>query len=705
MTAVDTASNDAQARVETHPRLIELVRIAATLAHAEAEIVTLQNGWALVVSSLEGSPRRRPLTRTEREILSTQRSHTISVDGMSFAVCEEDGFIVAVLSIHGHPPTGAIGSLRGVARLVSELFQEAELTRGGLWEALVHGPLDVIMVPSEREIEQGLMLAVLDQLHDGIVTIDRIGSPTLVNQAARLMHGITGDQLAPTLSIDDLLVLSSDGRPVDRDSHPMTRASRGESFAGESMSLLREGLVRHVQVSGQPVLGPDGVQLGAVIGYRDVTSALHAQRELVERALQDQLTGLPNRRHLHEHFLAVRNRQFDRFVGVCFIDLDGFKLVNDTFGHRVGDTLVRDVAARLSAETDEDVFLARVGGDEFVAVLSHVSDESVALALAERFRKSLRRPFAVPGTDVTLSASIGLALQDMASFDEDVLLRRADIALYAAKARGRNRIELFNDDLAIAAQHEQRQHEILRNTLDRSGLVMHFQPLVDCHTDEIVGFEALARCRLSDGTLVGPSSFLDAAISSRLICELDRKAFALSCQAVSALRHRRPDRPIVMSCNFAALSIVQSNFVRDVLDTVERHGIQAADICIEITESTAFEAGDVAITALQELRGLGFLLALDDFGTGYSSLAHLRDLPLASVKVDRSFITRLGRGTSERVITEAVVNLAATLDLSVVAEGVETQEQLHQVRELGFRIVQGDYYSPALPLSEAMELL
>jgi diguanylate cyclase (GGDEF)-like protein/PAS domain S-box-containing protein len=807
MTAVETVLHDARSRVSTHPRLIELVRIAATLAQAPAEIVLLHDQRALVVATLGRTILQpRPLSASEREVFTTSASHAVTAEGVSFAVRERAGTMVGALSVHGQPEPRTVDALHGVARLIAELFQQDVVTSSGMWEALIEGQRDAIVVvdsdfrilfanravgnqfgrtpmelvgtnaidllhpddleaafeamvrlaggrevyrlfvrvlhaegeyhrfeitgndlsddprvggivmslrgderdlelEAELEGERSMLRAVLDQLHDGIVTTDRFGAPTLVNQAARRMHGLTSDRPARLLSLDDLFVLSASGSPVDHQNHPVARVCRGETLMSESMSLLSEGQIRHVQVSGQPVVGAGGVQLGSVVGYHDVTNALQAQRELIERALHDQLTGLPNRRHLHEYFTSLRDKQTEGLLGVCFIDLDGFKLVNDTHGHRVGDMVVRDAAARLSGVLQNDCFLARVGGDEFVAVLSNVTKTEDAMAAAETIRSALRLPFLVAESELLLSASVGLALHDIVTFDEDVLLRQADIALYAAKACGRNRVELFTEALAVAAEHEQRQHEMLRNTLDRDGLVMYFQPLIDCHTEEVVGFEALARCRLSDGTLVGPSTFLDAAISSGLICELDRKAFDLSCQAVAALRQVRPDRHILMSCNFAALTIVQSNFVRDVLETVARHGIEPTDICVEITESTAFEAGDAAINALRELHELGFQLALDDFGTGYSSLAHLRDLPLASVKVDRSFTTHLGHGTSERAITQAVVHLASSLDLSLVAEGVETSEQLRQAREMGFRIIQGYYYSPARPLFEAMELL
>ena len=808
MTAIDF-SLGSRSRLAAHPRLMELVRIAGTLAKAPAEVVVMHDNRASVVASLTRSILQpRPFTGVERELITAAgTSHVATPEGATFAVRDRSGALVGALTLTSEIAPGSVDALHGVARLISELVDEQAQPSDVLSpDTILDGLRDAVLVidsdfrvlfanravgnqfgrtpielvgtsgidlvhPDDLEVafealsrlaggrevyradlrivhasgdiyrvevtgndyshdpriggmvlsfrsddrdhelaeelghERGLLSALLDQLHDGIVATDRFGVPTLVNQAARLMHGVATDQPARDLTLESFLVLDADGTALHIDAHPVARVVRGERLIDEHMSVVSEGRVRHVRVSGQPVVGTSGAQLGAVVGYHDVTEMLVAERELCDRALHDQLTGLPNRRQLHDHLVWLSERQHDGLVGVCFIDLDGFKLVNDTFGHRSGDAVVRDTARRLLAELAGEHFLARLGGDEFIAVLSGLVHPAEASAVAERIRAVMRAPFVIGETQIALTTSVGLALSEVGvtgEIDEDTLLRQADIALYAAKARGRNRVELFDDHLAQAAEEEQRQHEMLRNALERGGLVMHFQPIIDSDNSDTVGFEALARCRLADGALVGPDSFLDAANSSGLVWELDRKAFELSCQAAATLRRVRPDRTLLMSCNFSALSIVQSAFVREITDTVARHGMSPSDFCIEITESTAFEAGDLAMTALRELHSLGFVLALDDFGTGYSSLAHLRDLPLATVKVDRSFVSRLERGTTERAITEAVVHLARTLDLSVVAEGVETIEQLRQVRELGFRFIQGFYYSPARPLSEVL---
>ena len=571
---------------------------------------------------------------------------------------------------------------------------------GGIVLCVRSGDRDLELA-DELDHERSLLAAVLDQLHDGIVATDRFGAVTLVNQAARKVHGLTS--AADDLALDALRLLDADGNPLDGVDHPITRVCAGETIVAEPVSVVREGEVRHVRVSGRPIVGALGAALGGVVSYHDVTDAVQVERELRARTLHDQLTGLPNRRQLHERLVALAGDDPDGMVGVCFIDLDGFKLVNDTLGHRAGDEAVREAARRLSRRLRRGQFLARLGGDEFVAVVAGVRSPAEALAVAERLRRAMRAPIDIGTASVTLTASIGLAYSSVAALDEDALLRDADIALYAAKARGRNRVEMFDEQLAAATECSQRQHEMLRNALDRDGLVMHFQPLVDCDAGTIVGYEALARCRLPNGTLVPPSGFLDAAVSSGLVCELDRKAFDQSCAAAAVLQRVRPSPPFVMSCNFSALSVAQAAFVDEVLGTIGRHGLDPGSICVEITESTAFDAGNVAIDALRLLRDRGVHLALDDFGTGYSSLAHLRDLPLATVKVDRSFVARLEGGRTERAIIEAIVRLAETLDLAVVAEGVETADQLARVRELGFRIVQGHYFSPARPLAEVID--
>ena len=278
----------------------------------------------------------------------------------------------------------------------------------------------------------------------------------------------------------------------------------------------------------------------------------------------------------------------------------------------------------------------------------------------------------------------------------------ADIALLAAKERGRNRTEVFDDELARTTRLEEQQRAILRHALANDRVMMHFQPLIGAHDGATFGYEALVRLRTESGEVLGPAAFLDAAETSGQMWELDTLAFDLSCKAAAALANAVPDAPPVIACNFSGISLAQSTLVDMVESTTAAYGVAPSQICIEVTESAAFDAGPAAVDLLRDLHDRGYQLALDDFGTGYSSLAHLRDLPIKSVKVDKSFIRELTNGGSERAIAEAVVTLAHDLGLSVVAEGVETPDQLELARELGFSLIQGWHYAPALPLSSIL---
>jgi diguanylate cyclase (GGDEF)-like protein/PAS domain S-box-containing protein len=561
-------------------------------------------------------------------------------------------------------------------------------------------------VEQDLERHRRLMAAVLDQLHEGVVATDLFGVPTIVNQAARRMYELGPTVMPAAEDLERTTLLDADGIPLVAGSIPFARVRRGETLRSEHLSLFgSDGSLRHVEVSGQPVRNADGEMLGTVVGYRDVTDARRAERELRERSLHDQLTGLPNRRQLHEVLASLADEMRRGSVGVCFVDLDGFKLVNDTLGHRAGDGVLREAAGRLRGCLDPMALLARLGGDEFVALVALDDSETPLLDAAEAMRRALDEPFQVGDTTVTVTASIGVAVIALDDLDEDELLRQADLALYAAKAGGRNRIVVFDEALGNDVELQQRQQEMVRAAIEGNGLVVHFQPLVDVERATIVGFEALARCRRDDGELVGPAGFLDVATQTGLVCDLDRLAFEQSCRAMVLLKAAADGGSLVMNCNVSALSIGRTTFVDDILATIASHGLATSDICIEITESTAFDAGPAAIETLRRLSDAGVGLALDDFGTGYSSLAHLRDLPLASVKVDRSFISRLEEHGSERAITDAIVRLAATLRLDVVAEGVETLSQLEHVRLLGFPVVQGFHYAPPCALDTALELL
>ena len=558
----------------------------------------------------------------------------------------------------------------------------------------------------ELERERSLLAAVLDQLHEGVVATDLTGIPTVVNQAAKALHRLPRDARVSDISLAQIALWDAEHSPVAPADHPVSRVLSGEHIAGQPYSIYAEdGTVRHVVISGRPVVNAQGEQVASALAYHDATQARATEGHLRDRALQDPLTGLANRQQLTERLSRLCDATTPMLIGICFIDLDGFKRVNDTLGHAVGDEVLRTVARRLLAELRPSDLLARLGGDEFVAVLTDTPDTCASAAIAERLRAAINKPFVIDGTAVTISASVGVAMEMSSDLQQDRLLRHADLALYSAKAGGKDRVEFFGDHLADAAEGQHRQVQFLRDTLDRNQLVMHFQPTVHIATGAVLSVESLARCRRNDGTLVDPSYFLPAAITSGLISALDRHAFDLSCQAAVALQARFPDRLVPIACNFGSLTVSEPRFADDVHATLSRYGLTPDRICIEITEHTAFALSERSNEALCQLATAGVHLVLDDFGTGYNSLTNLRDLPFAAIKVDPSLSSGPERNLSDKVIAEAVVRLADSLTLTVIAEGVESLAQLERAQALGFQVAQGFHYSRPLPLDRLLSLL
>lgn len=572
---------------------------------------------------------------------------------------------------------------------------------GGIILSLRDGNYDREVTDTLNRNER-LSKAIVEQLHDGIIATDALGSLLVVNDSARRILGLDANVPAATFKLDEMKFLDTLGHLAQGPLHPIRQVLSGRQFDGTEMATISDSVYRNLVVAGRPVLGSDGETIGTVIGLHDVTDARRTEREFRLRSLHDQLTGLPNRRKMEEQLATYLNRDPDLLVTACLIDLDNFKLINDTHGHRVGDEVLRAATKKVQSGREITDLVVRLGGDEFVVLFDSKTAEE-ALRTANQIMVELRHPVTIEGMTFPLTASVGVAQVRASNIASGDLLRHADLALYSAKAQGRNRAELFTSKLANAAKVADSQRETLRRALDENALEMYFQPLVDSTTNRLLGFESLARCRSRNGSLISPGGFVDAASGSGLIWELDSKAFDLSCKAAAAIA--LVEGGLGVACNFSGLSIVQPDFVSTVEETLSRYNIDPASMCIEITESAAFEAGPAALDALRALHERGMKLALDDFGTGYSSLSHIRDLPLSVVKVDRSFVGRLEPGSAEHAISKAIVALAADLDLTVVAEGVETQAQLDIARQMGFNVIQGWFYSPAKSLRDILAML
>lgn len=441
-----------------------------------------------------------------------------------------------------------------------------------------------------------------------------------------------------------------------------------------------------------PDYPPDGL---VVVALDDITAFRKAEQALAHRASHDPLTGLPNRAVLMSHLARVVARLGRRpgTVAVMFVDLDGFKNINDSFGHRLGDEVLKEVARRVSLAVRRYDVVTRMGGDEFVVVCDALETTSESASVAERIRAALDDPFEIHGRTHAMSGSVGVAqTSDPATTPED-LLRRADLAMYLAKERGRNRVEFFAADLEERVRGRVRMVEALRLALDDGRVLIHTQPVFSLTDSNVAGYEAFARLRTVDGSLLTPNDFLDAAEQSGLVVRLDNRVIDLSLQWLPGKRESGGEagatgRPWV-SVNVSSRLLASPRFGDVLRRRVEAHGLQPGDLVVEIGEASVVRAVGPAILTLRRLRTAGFRVALDNFGTGLSSLSALRELPVDFVKVDRSFVSGLGVSAADESIVAAVIRVAHDLGRCVVAQGVETPLQADFLREHACDLGQG----------------
>lgn len=472
--------------------------------------------------------------------------------------------------------------------------------------------------------------------------------------------------------------------------------ARRESVRSVLRNVRKNGELFWNELRIDPVMSAEGDVTHFVGVINDVTEARHYERRLHHLAHHDPLTGLANRTLLQERLKqAIEFAERNKMVGaLAFMDLDNFKHINDNLGHEVGDVVLRETAARLRANMREEDTVARVGGDEFVLVINDQGSPEQVADLVERIRRSVSAPVAAGGTEVVPGTSIGVALFPRDGATADKVMRAADAAMYHAKAMGKNNCQFYSAELNRLVH----QHLLLEASLGRAignhEMVLGYQPKVDLRSGRMVGAEALVRWNHPERGLIGPDSFIPVAEQTGLIVPLGEWVIDEACGALRSLRGLGVE-DFVISVNLSLRQLRQRQFVKRLEDSLRRHDVPPECLELEVTESLLMDRPDEAREALGQLKALGVRLSIDDFGTGYSSLSQLQAFPVDHIKIDRSF---LGAGVDDGhgVITRAIIALGHSLKLKVIAEGVETHEQVEFLRTHDCDEMQGYYFSPAL---------
>jgi diguanylate cyclase (GGDEF)-like protein/PAS domain S-box-containing protein len=503
------------------------------------------------------------------------------------------------------------------------------------------------------------------------------------------------------------------------------RQVAGRPYATTVLELTirhQDGRRRQAEMTITNLLGDPSVA-GLVLNTRDISERKELQDQLVHEAYHDALTQLANRALFRERVAeALRRRGDDEDVTVLFLDLDGFKEVNDSLGHLAGDQLLVQVADRLRASVRDGDVVARFGGDEFAVLIESPVDVEEAESVARRIVEVLEEPFASETRNIHVQASIGLAaysgigetrveIVDDIGADQDradgaeQLMRNADLAMYKAKSAGGGSFASYDPQMLAGLVARLELEADLRVALERGQLKLHYQPTVDLATSEVIGFEALARWYHPERGLIAPADFIPIAEATGLIIPLGRWVLEEACRQAVEWSQGEHGRPIKMAVNVSVRQFDRADLVDVVRQILGETGMPAQQLCLEMTESVLMTDTDGNLEQLVRLKELGVTLAIDDFGTGYSSLAYLRRFPVDTLKIDRSFVERLGALTDDTALADTIVQLGKSLGMATVAEGIEEFGQLAALREMGCHFAQGYYFSRPVPAAEAGRLL
>ncbi|HEY4837348.1 MAG TPA: EAL domain-containing protein [Candidatus Acidoferrales bacterium] len=556
-------------------------------------------------------------------------------------------------------------------------------------------------------VEKERAQVTLNCIGDGVVCTDIAGSITFVNLVAESMTGWTLQEACGQPMGDVFKIIDATTREVI--ANPMELAvglDRTVHLPANCILIRRDGFETPIEDSVAPIHDREGQATGAVIVFRDVSIARAMALQMAHSAQHDFLTGLPNRMLLNDrvtHAISLAPRHMKK-VAVLFLDLDGFKHINDSLGHPIGDKLLQSVTARLIECVRGSDTVSRQGGDEFVVLLSEIEQAEDAAISARRMLHSVAEPHSINKHDLHITTSIGVSVYPDDGLDAETLIKNADTAMYQAKENGRQSYQFFKSGMNVRAVERQSIEESLRRAVERQEFTLHYQPKINLCTGDITGAEALIRWTHPVRGLVPPSQFIPIAEDCGMILPIGIWVLREACkQAREWMDAGLPIRTIAV--NISAMQFRNDHFLSDVFTILSETGLDPKCLELELTESVLIKRAETASSVLQTLRSKGIQIAVDDFGTGYSSLSYLTKFPIDALKIDQSFVRQISSVPVDTTIVTTVISMGRSLKLRVVAEGVETQNELEFLQSHNCEEAQGYYFSRPVPAPKFARLL
>jgi diguanylate cyclase (GGDEF)-like protein/PAS domain S-box-containing protein len=556
-------------------------------------------------------------------------------------------------------------------------------------------------------LEKERAVVTLNSIGDAVLCTDISGNITYLNVVAETMTGWRREEATGKPLAEVFRIMDGSTRKTARD--PMEMAVEENKTVGLTVNCIlirRDGFESAIEDSAAPIHDRAGRVIGAVIVFHDVSAARAMSVRMTHSAEHDIVTNLPNRLLLNDRIsrsITMARRQ-NKSLAVVFLDLDRFKYINDSLGHPVGDKLLQSVSRRLLASVRDSDTVSRQGGDEFAILLSEISHPEDAATSAKKLLLSLSAPHSIAGQDLHVDGSIGISVYPQDGEDAETLIKNADTAMYHAKESGRNNFQFFKADMNLKAVERQTLEGSLRGALERKEFLLHYQPKVNLDTGEITGVEALIRWQQPDRGLVPPSQFVPIAEDCGLIVQIGSWVLREACK--QAREWQDTGLPFErVSVNISALEFRDTGFVEGVRTTLRETGLDARHLDLELTEGVLMEHAESTASVLRQLKTMGVRLVVDDFGTGYSSLSYLQQFPIDVLKIDQSFIHRITTDPDDSPIVSAIIDMGKNLKQGVIAEGIETQEQLAFLKARHCVEGQGYLFSQPVPAAQIAHLL